>query len=427
MKVINKENRQDGSTLLLVLLISVVMMSTLASYLFLVSNERTLAARSQDWNAAIPAAEAGIEEAMTQLAYAGTTNNLATNSWTHGGDGMYHKTRGLTSSSFYGTAIQMAAQPIIWSTGYVASPFYGTNNSIKRLVRVVVFKTSGIGYGILAKGTVSLSGHALMDSFDSTDPNHSTNGLYTQSLDTSNIVVLTQSTASGAINLSGGAVIAGTAITGPGGTVTGATSATTTRNDANVQINDPGLPAWTSNSALYSITLLSNTTVAGTNYTYVATNGNYEISTINVAGGKSMAISGNVSIYCTWSGSSDAVNISGSGYIYLTPNSSLTIYSAGNVTVSGGGVVNGSQRAINCSIVGLPTCSTVTVSGSANYVGTMNTPEANITDSGSGSMVGAFIGNTFNDSGGAGIHYDASLGASGLGYVVQSWNEMKAQ
>src|SRR5215469_9814315 len=111
----------QGSVLVLSLLVGVVLLITLTSYLALVSDENRAVGRTQAWNAAMPVAEAGVEEALTQLQYAGGVANLSSNGWTLGSDGMYHKSRTLNSSSYFGVAIQPLADPIIWSTGYISA------------------------------------------------------------------------------------------------------------------------------------------------------------------------------------------------------------------------------------------------------------------------------------------------------------------
>jgi hypothetical protein len=58
----------------------------------MVSRQNASTMRSMAWNGAIPAVEAGIEEAMTQLHYTGITN-LSANGWTWAVGGLYTKKR----------------------------------------------------------------------------------------------------------------------------------------------------------------------------------------------------------------------------------------------------------------------------------------------------------------------------------------------
>lgn len=70
---------------------------------------------------------------------------------------------------------------------------------------------------------------------------------------------------------------------------------------------------------------------------------------------------------------------------------------------------------------------TMTFSGSAAFIGTVYAPEADITYSGSAAFIGSAVGNSFNDSGGAAIHYDEALvgGSQESGsYIVSSRTEV---
>jgi len=253
--------------------------------------------------------------------------------------------------------------------------------------------------GLTAKGKISLT-NSYLDSFDSSDTNYSNpDGSYNPAKAKANAVALTNTNMDGAISLSGGSVIYGAAITGPGGTVTGASGATTIRHTANVQINDVAAPSFST----FSISLPSGT-VGGTNYTYVAGTGNYKVPSLSISGGKSMVVNGNAVIYCT--STANSVSVSGSGFIYITPGSSLMLYMGGASTISGGGMVNGNLRANTCSIYGLPTCTSLAYSGSANLYAVVDVPEAVFTFAGGQGWCGAGTANSFSISGSGGVHYD---------------------
>jgi hypothetical protein len=430
MNIKNKEKEQAGSALLMALLVALILSTTLGSYLYLVVNERTLAARSLAWNSAIPVAEAGVEEALTQLYYSGT-NNLATNGWSRGNDGMYHKTRALSSGNYYGTAIQLAAYPIIWSTGRVSAPFAGTNAYISRLLKVTTAQMLTYG-GIIAKKQITFTGNGYLDSFDSTDANHSNpDGTYNPALRTANAVALSNTNAAGAISLDSNSYIAGTAVTGPGGTVTGTVGdlawvagssgveANHSRNDANVQINDVATPSFGS----FSIVLPTSVTVSGTNYDYGVGTGNYVLPSLTLSSKQTLVVNGNAVIYCT-STASGCVSITGQSSIYITPGSSLKLYLAGPSQIAGQGAVNATGHASNLLIYGLPTCTSVLYAGNAMFSGVVNTPEADFSFVGNASACGSFIANTVTVNGNGGVHYDTSLGGISKGYMVTSWNEI---
>ena len=81
-------DKPRGIVLAVTMMTVIVVGLILTSYIALAVQINAWAARSQSWNEAIPVLESGIEEAMTQLYYAGTNSSLLTsNSWTLAGTG----------------------------------------------------------------------------------------------------------------------------------------------------------------------------------------------------------------------------------------------------------------------------------------------------------------------------------------------------
>lgn len=417
--------RKRGSVLVISLVTVAILSFTLASYLALLSHENYSVMRSKAWNTAVPVMEAGVEEALTQIHFNGYTN-LAVNGWSMGADGCYHKTRDVgTNGSYCQIAIQPVDPPVIYSKAYVRAPLSDTTY-VAREVKVTTELPSAGGGGLTAKGQITLSGGATFDSFDSAV------GPYNPADHGTNAIALSNTNVAGAVYLSGGAIY-GMAVTGPGGTIKTSGSAAVgdptwiaagntgvetgySANDANFQFNDVTAPSL--GSAFGSFTTVGNTNFAG--FTGMTTS--YQVGNISIPAGKCLVINGDVTIYCTDQGN-NVVNVSGSGFIQLMPGARLTLYSAGNITVSGGGIVNETGLAKNLSIYGLPTCTQVTYSGGAAFVGTVYAPEAAFTFSGGAGAYGAFTADSVVISGSGGVHYDQDLGRTG-GYVMASWNEI---
>jgi hypothetical protein len=139
MKV--KSGHQPCGIVLVVTMMAVFIIAViLTSYITLVEGMNASVARSQSWNQAIPVAESGLEEALTQLYYAGTNSSLLTsNAWTHGADGLYHKTRTFNDGSYFNASIQPATNPVIISTGSVPVMYRSgsTTNYLSRKVKVI--------------------------------------------------------------------------------------------------------------------------------------------------------------------------------------------------------------------------------------------------------------------------------------------------
>src|SRR5262245_32134627 len=87
-----------GGVLLVALLICLLLGTAIGSYLTLVQNQSLSVARAEAWNSALVVAEAGVEEAMAHLNSGVNTNNLAVNSWTKVGNGIYQRTNSLGDS-----------------------------------------------------------------------------------------------------------------------------------------------------------------------------------------------------------------------------------------------------------------------------------------------------------------------------------------
>jgi choice-of-anchor A domain-containing protein len=117
--------------------------------------------------------------------------------------------------------------------------------------------------------------------------------------------------------------------------------------------------------------------------------------------------------------------VANSGFIYIAPGASLTLYVGGPIcAITGAGIINGGQSSTNCSVWCLPTCTTVTCGGSAGFVGTIYAPEATCTFSGGSSVYGAFVGQSFILTGSGAIHYDEVLsGPVGYKFLAASWQE----
>ena len=133
-------SKEHGGVLLVTLVLTVIMGSTLAAYLKLVEFQNRAVKRSQHWNAAIPAAEAGIEEALTHLNYLGDGNRAA-NGWQLV-NGNYQLTRHIGTAR-YEVSIDAEMQPTITAIGYVEEPLSG--RELKRTVKV---ETTRFGAGM---------------------------------------------------------------------------------------------------------------------------------------------------------------------------------------------------------------------------------------------------------------------------------------
>jgi len=425
-------SRQQGSALMIALITSAIMGITLMSYLSMTSAQNRSVTRAQSWNSVIPLAEAGVEEALAQLYYNST--NLGANGWTASGN-VFTKTR-TVGDGRYIASISNCNPPVIYSTGRVQVPLQ--TNELARTIKVNTVGGPLFAKGMVAKANIAWSGNIVSDSFDSTDPNYSTGGRYDSAKRKDGGSVASNS---GSISLSGGTIY-GSVATGLAGSVTGGTVGDSNfvasggtgiesghyNNDMNISFADSTVPFTSGyftglDPGIIILSTNNLSLVTTTTYDYSLLQGDYKLS--GLPGGKTIYVVGNVRVYFP-----NGFQMSSSSGITLGPKASLQIYSGGDVSVSGQGVMNGTGNALNCSLYGLPGCSSIAFGGNAAFTGTIYAPEATLSASGGGNdnydLVGAVIVGAVNMSGHFNFHYDESLARTGprKAYIVTSWNEI---
>lgn len=220
---------RSGSVLTGSLLVAFVIGVTLAAFLDLSGNQHRAAVRSAVWNATIPLAEAGLEEALTH-AFLNHTN-LASQGWTLSASGLalsngvtlpgpvYHRFRRLGEGS-YVAAISNGITPTITVQGSLAQPL-SRSAMISRTIRVRTVGGAVFARGMVARGSISMNGQITSDSFDSQDPARSTAGRYDPALRGDNGSV---GSVGGNLSLGSQGKIYGRASTGPTGVIATGTS-----------------------------------------------------------------------------------------------------------------------------------------------------------------------------------------------------------
>jgi hypothetical protein len=250
MKItLTKNQSQRGNVLLVSIVITGIAALTLASFLSLTGGQNSSVTRSQNWNAAIPIVEAGIEEALTHLNDNCTFNDITHPATNWGADGWtttdigVRKTTALPGGSYYTVDIVTVSpyspfNPAVVSEGHIATmtgtvvaspvPFLaqiGTqttlnvSNSVARKVSATCGATALFSKGLVAKDSIDMHGNPIQtDSYDSTDPAYSTGGLYDPTKHKANGDIAVVSGLLNSLNI-GNANIYGHAETGPGGSM----------------------------------------------------------------------------------------------------------------------------------------------------------------------------------------------------------------
>ncbi len=421
---------QQGSVLTITLCIGWMLGFFLFSYFYLIVHQNSLVIRSQNWNAALGMAEAGVEEALGQLnpgAPLPVVDRTA-NGWGAPVGGLYGPMTRQLGGGSYGVLYTTDAFPVIYATGYVK--IAALSATLLRTVKVTTTNAPLFSAGMVGIYGINLNGNGVAsDSFNSANTNLSSNGMYDPLKTSTNGDV---ASVFGIVNV-GNANIYGSVYLGPtatnsiahNGLVTGGIS-----NDFNVEFESvvlpPGTAGWVPPAA-------GPTTVDGVSYQYAFgypgspnSSGNYALSGSSLSGSIYVGTNTQVTLLVTSSASVGNIRVAGQG----TNAGHVTLYMDGaSFTLSGSNSVDGGN-ATNLTYYGTTNNTKVSLSGNASFVGTLYAPQANLKLGGGGSntydFIGAIVANTVTVNGHFQFHFDENLALAGpkRGYVPNSWQEL---
>jgi len=425
MKLNSNSPRNQGSVLLVAMGTVIVLGIILAAILALITQERHILARTAAWNTALPAAEAGIEEAMSHLRQV-QGGPRGVNGWQQNG-ASFVMTRYLTDTR-YTVGIDNSTPPTIISMGETWCP--NADKWIQRRVKITTTNMGVFHQGMVARRSISIGGGFLVDSFDSSNPALSTNGQYDQAKRNDKGGVASNSQEPGAITLSGGATIYGTIATGPTGTVVSANNQSVGSEtwvdsgkkgiepdhysmDMNVSFDPASLPYTGGQTPQPG-------KVNGVSYKYVLQDGiDYQLATLDVKSTAAMYVSGKARLIVD-----KDIKGTGSGAIHIGTNASLEVYvKKGTVSLTGASILNDSGKAANFSLTGMSGLSEISFSG--NFIGTIYAPNTTLKLSGGGEVMGAIIVDEISARGNYKFHYDEALTKKNpVIFYITSWEEI---
>ena len=432
----------DGSFLIATMIATAIVGTALVGYLSLLQYQSTSVARSQAWNSAMAVVEAGLEDAMSHINRNGVTN-LACDGWQQVGS-VYALKRPVGNEHYLVTIANCCpatpmSKPIVLSRAYVPIPTpqggAATDACLVRGVQITTRRSSLLSKAMLAKGQITLSGNTDTDSFNSEDPNWSTSGQYDPSKTRDNGDVASNSQIVQTIDTKGGVEIRGHVSTGPNGTV---------GFNGNVSIGSKGWvaggnrgiePGWFTddmNATFPDVALPSanvwrkpaGAKIDGTDYAYVLGDGEWQLPQLNLSSKETVLVSGDAVLHVAGD-----ISLSGQSQIYVAPNARLQLYVGGSASIAGQGIANGTGKAKNLLLYGLPSNKSIDFSGNSGFTGVIYAPEAAFSLSGGGSdpldFIGASVTSEVKMSGHYKFHYDESLATLiPKGLVVDSWNEV---
>ena len=283
-----------------------------------------------------------------------------------------------------------------------------------------------LAYGILMRNSINMQGSVNLgiDSFNSTDPNKSTNGQYDSTKAQSHGNVATVNSTGSNLNnksVDGSLAYSGPTITGIGG-VTGTIS--TPFNASVADTSDPaGNPSATYSGVPPSMSLSASGSVNSP--TLVKINGDFALSSgaFSIVNGSN---NGGAVYITIWVTGQFQMSGGSSGSITQDPNVHVTWIVDGNITATGGSATSQNGTAPYTTFTGVGT-GNVSIGGNSNFIAALNAPGYDITIGGTGSLIGSVTGNSLTMIGNSSLHYDEALSASAnstIGtYVVASWFE----
>ena len=421
--------KQSGTALLVTLMIAGLLAAVVGVYLSMTSSGNFKVKHSAGWNAALPMAEAGVEEAISHLMK--NTNAYGVDGWRLT-NGAYAK-RGLLGDGYYD--VNLAGFP--GGTVYITSTGYGAwkgSNYVARCVQVQVDTPAPfLPIGIVATN-MSLGGGFGADSFDSSDPLHSTGGMYDPAKATAFATIATPGLG---FILSGGTHIRGYVATGPGGNVTPTGSSfvgdenysgkgiQAGHKTNNFTANYLPVPV-PFNSTDKEVRFPTNDIINGVSYTYVLRGGKYFATNLDSVAGGTIYVGSNSTLFVTG-------NISLSKIVFETnyfgvTNSGLTgpkldLFVAAPSVDFTPDIVG--ARPPQFWVYGLPSCTTMTLTAGKTFIGVIYAPQVNLRAQGHAALCGAIVASSFGCFGTFDFHYDSSTrNIEAKSFKILSWAEL---
>ncbi|MDB6170156.1 MAG: hypothetical protein JWM88_3020 [Verrucomicrobia bacterium] len=465
----------QGTTLIVTMLLAAVIGVSLVSYIKLSNNSLRQANRTFYSNSAMNLAEVGLEEAIAcfnQLDNVATPTDAwphsspvtATTPWTLNattynsssspntpyavanftGFDMGPNTTGSVKVYVHHHTALAGATPVIVAQSTITLP--DGSATVSKYIEVTLRKRSLFANGLVARDNVSWVGQPMADSWDSHGDTQSPAVAYSSGIRTANVIV---ASIGGNIGLAGGEVW-GYTKTGEFGATTGGSvhPLGTTTNDPTRRTNDfnatfplPTVPAPTTFNTVSS-SINSNRTfpAAGDNSVVVAgvTTYYYKFSassTISLAGSDTLSITAGTAVVFLMSGQSgtSSISVQGNAGIDVNAGASLNVYTDGNVSIAGNGMANDNNNPATTMFWGTnATSQSFDISGNGKLTAVVYAPNGAVSLNGGGSsglMLGAVVGKTITMNGHTEFHYDDALGrlTTGNPFGISKWRELQSK
>jgi hypothetical protein len=427
MKTRRNTSGQTGSTLIITLATAGILGAVLGTYLSMASQENLKVKRSIGWNAALPMAEAGIEEGCSHITWNPTNFNWSGDGWLFDTNAsMYSKSRTL-GDGYYRVSVSgwFGGIATITSQGYAA---WTGSNYISRTVSVNVQTPTPILPSGLIAFNIDFGGTFNADSFDSRTNLYSTNGQYDQKKRTAHALIASRPGSTG-FNVSGTTDIRGYVATAVGGIVTVSGSGIVGDLAYNTKGTiQPGHQTNTFDVTYPPVTapfgpslpgvkaLSSGTNSSGQLFDYVLNGGAYFApslasgSTMFVAKDTTLMVAGGTDIPVV------TFNTNAPKLFLFFGGPALNFPSVKILTVN--------NAAPQFWLIVLPTCAQLKWTG-GSFSGVIYGPTMALSSQGNAELQGAIVANSFNCTGTFDFHFDDATAASDAKkFAILTWAEL---
>jgi hypothetical protein len=432
MKV-HHSSKPAGNVLLVCLFTIIAVGLVLVTYLQTCSTHHQLTVRSQSWNWALPVAEAGLEEALTQANYT-LGKNLTSNGWTKVSK-LYVKTRYLDSNAYYTVSIDNTGSGkslSFKSTGYVRPPL--STVFLSRTIEANASLTNQIfTKAMIAKKHIRAGKGTLIDSFDSSSSKYSTGGKYDPAKRRDTASVAATSDNKHAIKVDKTRIYGDAATSAKGGVEfknTGTLGDKSWVDGGNIG----GQPGKVSSAFNYDFPEVQPPWTSGglppvggkynaEDYQYILTSGNWEIgSSVNLT--KPMIVTSNSQVVLYLKNDFKA-----SQNIVIEKGASLKIYMEGKkFEITDRDIVLNTGDATQFQYFGLPTNKDIRMKkkGDVAFTGIVYAPSAKIKIEGGSDVIGSVVGKCVHLKHDGAFHFDEAIWGKGSAYdmfMLSSWEE----
>lgn len=428
-----------GSVLIVALLLAAIIALALGSFLNLNLTSSRMAKRTFNSYAALNLAEAGAEEAVWSFNRATDGEADAWTGWSNNGTAAWQK-----------FAFDLGNNHRGWAKVYVDNYQPGANARPKviaqsgagnaadteslKMIEVTLRRRAYFADGLVGRDSVVFSGsNASVDSWNS-DPDNdpATSPVeYTTTVRRDRGTVASVAVLNTAV-LVNNADIWGYVATGGGqpevgaqGSIRGADTPENVTIDSRRVTTDFSADFIPVSAPVDGTPLLTVGSTLGTEG--AATK--WRTTAISLSGSQTLTILGDVTLVLTAGSGVDAISISGRAALIIPEGSSLTVYTEGNVRISGQGLGNSNVQPISCQFWGTNASATgqeFDIVGKGALRCVLYAPNGDVTVRGNGDVMGSIVARTIKLTGNAAFHYDEALAQreSNEPFTISKWREL---